>query len=37
MAGVTTLVERWRAAARAAGARAADADLDAAGIALLDR
>jgi predicted metal-dependent HD superfamily phosphohydrolase len=37
MAGVTTLVERWRAAARAAGAIAADTDLDAAGVALLDR
>ena len=34
---MTSLVERWRAAARGAGATAADADLDAAGRYLLDR
>jgi predicted metal-dependent HD superfamily phosphohydrolase len=37
MAAVTTLVERWRAAARGAGATADDADLDAAGSYLLGR
>jgi predicted metal-dependent HD superfamily phosphohydrolase len=34
---VTSLVERWRDAARGAGAEAADADLDAAGAYLLGR
>jgi len=34
---VTTLVERWRGAARGAGATAGDADLDAAGSYLLGR
>lgn len=37
MAAVTTLGERWRAAARGAGATADDADLDAAGTYLLAR
>jgi predicted metal-dependent HD superfamily phosphohydrolase len=37
MHDVTSLVERWRAAARGAGADAADADLDAAGAYLLAR
>jgi predicted metal-dependent HD superfamily phosphohydrolase len=37
MHDVTSLVERWRAAARGAGAGAADADLDAAGAYLLAR
>jgi predicted metal-dependent HD superfamily phosphohydrolase len=37
MAGVTSLVERWRAAARGAGATAADSDLDAAGSYVLGR
>ena len=34
---MTTLADRWRAAARAAGATAGDADLDAAGAELLRR
>jgi predicted metal-dependent HD superfamily phosphohydrolase len=37
MGAVTALVERWRAAARGAGATAADDDLDAAGRYLLGR
>jgi predicted metal-dependent HD superfamily phosphohydrolase len=37
MAAVSSLVERWRLAARAAGATAGDADLDAAGNYLLGR
>jgi predicted metal-dependent HD superfamily phosphohydrolase len=37
MAAVTSLVARWRAAARGAGTTAADADLDAAGRYLLGR
>jgi predicted metal-dependent HD superfamily phosphohydrolase len=37
MGAVTSLVERWRDAARGAGAEAADADLDAAGAYLLGR
>jgi predicted metal-dependent HD superfamily phosphohydrolase len=37
MAAVTSLVERWRAAARGAGTTAGDADLDAAGRYLLGR
>jgi predicted metal-dependent HD superfamily phosphohydrolase len=37
MTAVTTLVDRWRAAARGAGATAGDADLDAAGNYLLGR
>jgi predicted metal-dependent HD superfamily phosphohydrolase len=37
MRGVTSLVRRWRDAARGAGAEAADADLDAAGAYLLGR
>jgi len=37
MAGVTSLLDRFRTAARGAGATAADADLDAAGSYLLGR
>jgi predicted metal-dependent HD superfamily phosphohydrolase len=37
MTGVTSLLERWRAAARGVGAGASDADLDAAGAFLLGR
>jgi predicted metal-dependent HD superfamily phosphohydrolase len=37
MAAVTSLVDRWRDAARAAGATVPDADLDAAGSYLLGR